>query len=173
MPHFDPSWSCCLPLGKHPSCNRWIWPKQVAPRPLTFCFTMMVGKAALGRVRRGAKELDRKRGDQPRGQEGEDRLSSLWPLEKRFARFLKFCLGPLGQDDAVVREGPKHSVKKGNVFGTIERGWACAQDASCTPSAHSSLTIPHPTREMPGLKRSGVGEGESELGADFTSLAVL
>ena len=33
--------------------------------------------------------------------------------------------------------------------------------------AHLSLSLPHPAREVQVLKRHGVGEYESELGADL------
>ncbi len=39
-----------------------------------------------------------------------------------------------------------------------------------TQGAHPSLTVAHPAREIRVLERHGVGEGESELGADFTHL---
>jgi hypothetical protein len=36
-----------------------------------------------------------------------------------------------------------------------------------SPFSHPSRTLAHPAREVRVLKQHGVGEGESEVGADF------
>jgi hypothetical protein len=68
-----------------------------------------------------------------------------------------------------VRDGPKNSVKKGAHLGPSNKGEHVRETRGVRPT----LTHPHPAREVGALKRYGVSEGESELGADFTSFSLL
>jgi hypothetical protein len=64
-----------------------------------------------------------------------------------------------------VQAGAQNSVKKGAYLGPSNE----SERARETRVAHLSLT---PVREVGMLKRHGVGEGESELGANFTSFVL-
>jgi hypothetical protein len=82
-----------------------------------------------------------------------------------------YLLDPQGQDEAVVQEGVQNSVKKGVHFETHRSKVSVHASHEAltlhTPVAHSrspSLTL---LARWEFLKRYGVGERESELGADL------
>ena len=67
----------------------------------------------------------------------------------------------------MLGRGPKTALKKGAHLGPLNEG----ERARETRAAHPLLTLLHPTREVGVLKRHGVGDGESELGADFAVIS--
>jgi hypothetical protein len=81
---------------------------------------------------------------------------------------LNICLSdPHGQGEAVAQVGAQNSGKKGVYFGTH-------RSRVSVHASHEALTLAHPRSpwltllaRCEVLKRHGVGERESELGADF------
>jgi hypothetical protein len=90
---------------------------------------------------------------------------------------LSICLSdPQGRDEAVAQKGAQNSVKKGVHFRTY-------RSRVSVHASHEALTLHSPVAHRRSswltllarwecLKRHGVGEGESELGADFSSLVL-
>src|SRR5271156_4414798 len=86
---------------------------------------------------------------------------------------------PQGRDEAAAQEVAQNSVKKGVHFGT-HRSRVSVHASHEALTLHSpSLTLAHPgspwltlLARCRRLKRHGVGERESELGADFGSLVL-
>lgn len=76
------------------------------------------------------------------------------------------CLSdPLRRDKAAAQEKVRNSVRKRGYLGSSIEG-----ERSCeTRGAHPSLPLPLLACEVQVLKQHGIGESESDLGADFTS----
>jgi hypothetical protein len=72
---------------------------------------------------------------------------------------LSICQSDSQERDEAVAQEATH-------FGPINRGRARTPATGRSPSTH-------PAREVRVLKRHGMGEGESELGADFGPLTYV
>jgi hypothetical protein len=136
----------------------------------------------VGRVRKSAKKRNQTSSDQTeRGgmmrEEGEDGLwSSSSEHRRRGSHSSSTHLSdPQDETKVVVQEAARNSVSP---FGTLERGWRCARQATrspCTTRRSPSFILVHPTSpssprvsDVRVLKRH-VSEGETDLGAEFTS----
>jgi len=93
-------------------------------------------------------------------------------MVERASTPLSICLSdPRGRDQAVAQEGAQNGIEKGVRFGTHRSGVS-------VHASHEALTLHSPAAHPPlnllagceVLKRHGVGEGESKLGADSGSL---
>jgi hypothetical protein len=129
---------------------------------------MMVEKAAVRRAERSGTECLLIKPRTQKGGRGEDRLSVLSCKHGRTgSRFFQVpvCRIHQGETKVVVWEGAQNSVK-GSPF------WDHRQRVS-VHARREALTLrspcAHPAREVEVLKRHCVGEGESEVGANFTS----
>jgi hypothetical protein len=118
----------------------------------------MVEKAAVGRGRRREKKLESTRSNQ---------TASMAELA---STPLSACLSdPHERDEEVAQEGAQNSVKKGSHLGhhRLRVSVHASHDALTlhSPIASPSLTL---LARCECLKRHGVGEGEGELGMDFS-----
>jgi hypothetical protein len=101
-------------------------------------------------------------------------------MAKWAVTLLSICLSdPQGRDEAAVQEAAHNNVKKGVHFGTHRSRVSVHASHEASPFTHPSLTLAHPgspwltlLARCGWLKRHGVGESESDLGADFGSLVL-
>jgi hypothetical protein len=115
---------------------------------VAFRFAVVVEKAAVGRGRRREKKRESTRSYQTASVAG------------RASTPLSICLSDLqGRDEAVAQKGVH--------FGTH-------QSRVSVHASHEALTLHSPWLTLLArcecLKQHGVGEGEGELSADFTSI---